>query len=242
MPVQQEALQTHDTNDENQQHVPVQESVHEESLHHPVPMTGYTQGGAPQGYHIPIQVSVQGGAPQSSVPLVGDTQQVSEQRGASQQVSEREVNEPVLHVPKVPDKEKTEQMKLRIPKLKKKNKQAKNTFACLQEESTDRKIEAEVPQMFLNKKMTKPIQNKQIRTPILNCKNPSDEHWYFQFKRCSACLKSHAPKPKYCRWLKQRRDIKNEFNKKNKKKVINYNIKLDEETIQLINNKIEQLQ
>ena len=63
--------------------------------------------------HVPIQVSLQGDASQNSVPSAENTQQVSEQRGALQQISERGDDEPGTYVPTVPDNELTVQ----VPKV-----------------------------------------------------------------------------------------------------------------------------
>ena len=60
--------------------------------------------------HVPIQMSVQGDASQNSVPSAENTQQVSEQRGALQQISERGDDEPGIYVPTVPDNELTVQV------------------------------------------------------------------------------------------------------------------------------------
>merc|ERR1712105_29278 len=153
--------------------------------------------------------------------------------------------------------EKAKQIKKNHSKLRP-NKLLNNIFSCLEEEPTlegcDETIELEVPNMLKKqkkmRKMTKPIKKKREKL-TLNSKIPSDEHWYYKFKKCYACYKSHFPREtsKYCRWAKNRRDIQNEFTQKNKKKIRTNNENQDEETIQLIrdnlegiNNRIEQLQ
>merc|ERR1712030_281521 len=146
--------------------------------------------------------------------------------------------------------EKAKQIKKNHSKLRT-NKLLNNIFSCLEEEPTlegcNETIEFEVPNMLKKQKNNK----KKGEKLTLNYKIPSDEHWYYKFKKCYACYKSHFPREtsKYCRWAKNRRDIQNEFTPKNKKKIRTSNENQDEETIQLIrdnlegiNNRIEQLQ